>query len=662
MDVDSFYTNVHMDFHTPDLQKEVGRDFEPEEFSRRLEKSDVESITFFTKGHHGNSYYDTKIGKKHPNLRRNLLKDVVDCCHRRGIEVIAYYTLVWDNYLGRKYPDWVQKDGKGERLTAENLPQEERWTYLCLNSPYPEEKIYPQIKEIINLGVDGFFFDILFYHPDACTCDYCLEEMEELGLDHESERDMSEMRRRNTLNFAERTTDFVKGLDEDLIVTYNHKEQPGYTAELQEYCDYLLIESLPAQWGYLHTPYIARYVRGLDVPFQGMTGVFHRSWGDFGTVKNENQLLYEISTSIAHGATTSVGDHLPPRGELEEGKYRTIGEAFKFAKRRKENLLGLNPTADVALYSEDNYDPSLSDVSDSVVGGSKVLIESHILFDVVDSSVSGKLDDYGIVIVPSDQSLPGELAEGLDGYVKAGGNLIAFNTGGISKGNFTLDCLGIKYHSLSPYSFNYLLLPDDLSDGIPEGPMVSYDTMTQVMTCEAETVAKAMIPTTQRFGERGFSHRQAPPEEATPYPAITENEYGAGRAIYVSAPILGDFYDKDYFGHRRLVENLADRCLSGGRSLSTDAPSNVEVTMLEGDGKQVVNLINFGVKRPGGGVPPQIESVNPVQDIELRVKGKTPSRVSKEPESEELDWTREDDMTVTKIGSLKTHCLVEFEY
>jgi len=663
MKLDSYFTNVHMDFHTPTLQRDIGRDFEPERFADRLVENEVDSIAFFAKGHHGNSYYDTDVGKVHPHLERNLLKEVVEACHAEDIKVLAYYTLVWDNYLEEDYPDWVQRDKTGNILKSENLVEmgEKRtWTYLCLNSPYPEEKIYPQIREIVDLGADGFFFDILMYHSDACTCQYCQKEMRARGLDPESDEDLAELRKFSTLNFAEEATSFIKGLDRDLIVTYNHKEQPGYTAKLQKYSDYLLIESLPGNWGYQHTPYMARYVRTLDTPFQGQTGIFHRSWGDFGTVKHQRQLDYEIATSLSHGAMISIGDHVLPRGELEKTKYDNIGNTFKFAKEANEQL-GAEPIADVAVIAEDGYDPSCNATDPSVIGASKALIESHILFDIIDSSSIDNLGEYEALILPSSQTLNEEFARSTDSYVRSGGNLIVAHTGGLTGDKFQLDSLGVKYHAVSPYSFSYLNLPEDLSENAPEGPMVSYNSMIQVHPESARVTGTATVPATERYSDRGFSHRQAPPENDSPYPALTENSYGDGKAIFVAAPIFKDFYQEDYYGHRVLAENLVESCLPTSRTVITNAPPNVEITFLQKGKRKILNLVNFSAKRPGN-TEPQIEEASSVKRIELQVAlDKKPASVEAKPAEELVEWSMSEDRLVLRIEELTTHSSIVIE-
>ena len=93
---------------------------------------------------------------------------------------------------------------------------------------------------------------------------------------------------------------------------------------------HLELESLPTGgWGYDHFPVSAGYARTLGMDYLGMTGKFHKSWGEFGGFKHPNALRYEAMLSVANGASVSVGDQLHPSGEMDMVTYNLIGKAYK---------------------------------------------------------------------------------------------------------------------------------------------------------------------------------------------------------------------------------------------------------------------------------------------------------------------------------------------
>lgn len=369
-------TNIHLDFHNPDFAPEVGADFDPERFARCLDEANVDSIAVFAKCCQGYSYYDTEVGVRHPTMDEDLLAAQIEACHERDITVLGYYGLGYDNRVVEANPDWYQRDGDGEPIAT--VEADDRWDYVCLNSPYVDEQVHPQVRELLEYDLDCLWFDILLYHEDACTCRYCTESMEASGLDPDDPEDRKRHRRQVCESVARRTSRMIKDRDEDLVTVYNHRMDLGLTTALQEYQDYLVIESLPERWGYFHTPMMARYTRNLDRVVQMMTGVFHEHWGDFGSVKHPNQLKYELSQALIHHMPVSIGDQLPPRGELEAAKYEAIGEAFRFARDRE--LPDATPVRDVALVYPGDTDPAgrkLWASPNGAIGGTKLLCETH---------------------------------------------------------------------------------------------------------------------------------------------------------------------------------------------------------------------------------------------------------------------------------------------
>lgn len=619
-------TNIHLDFHTPPLQPDIGAEFDPDQFGKCLEEANVDSIALFAKCCHGMSYYDSDIGTVHPNLDFDLLAAQIESCRDRGISVLAYYVLAWDNLPGADNPDWYQRDGDGDVLNAET--REDRWEWLCLNSPYAEELVLPQVRELLGYDLDGFFFDILLYHKDACTCRYCQRDMRDQGLDPNDPAARQRHRSRVCREFAARTTDLINDRDEEQVVVYNHKLAPGLTSSLADSMNYLLIESLPVGWGYMHTPMSARYARNFDRPVQGMTGAFHEVWGDFGTVKDETQLKYELAISLSHHVPVSVGDQLLPRGELEPAKYDIVGEAFAFAKER--SLPAADPVRDVAVVVPGSADPSGADPvvpgeptprENGGVGATKLLCEAHRQFDILDEALTQRLLDdagFGTVVLPSTGALAPETERAVRSFVAGGGGLVATDASSLdADGSFALgDVLGVERRGRLPYSAGYVDL-DAYDDGVPDVSCVSYEGFQSVALDGASRCARVVAPTTERSETRRFSHHQAPPERETDVPAITRNEYRDGAAVYVATPLFDQYYESAYHGHRRLLSNVLDD-VGNDRAYTVDAPASVEVNAMRTDDATYLHFVNYHAGRPGAGLP-QIDEVVPVTDVTATV-------------------------------------------
>src|SRR3989339_158794 len=100
------FRQVHLDFHTsPDIER-VGSKFDKKQFQKALRAGYVDSITCFAKCHHGWSYYETKVGLKHPHLQIDLLRAQYDACREIGVNVPIYLSAGLDNAISHCHPEW----------------------------------------------------------------------------------------------------------------------------------------------------------------------------------------------------------------------------------------------------------------------------------------------------------------------------------------------------------------------------------------------------------------------------------------------------------------------------------------------------------------------------------------------------------------------------
>lgn len=617
-------TNVCFEFHIPEFQRGIGENFDREAFADRLRTANTDNVLFEAKCAYGHAYYDTELDNRHPNLDSDLdlYGEIHDACHDADMEVHTYYCLVYDNVSGVGNPDWYQRDGDGTKLEAPELGEENTWDYLCLNSPYAEEVVFPQVAELLDgYDIDALFFDILLYHEDACTCRYCKETMRERGLDPADPEDRARHRQWVCERFAGRMTRFIKDRDEDVVVTYNHPLGLGLTTDLAEHMDYVLIESLPAGWGYLHTPVSARYARNLDRPVQGMTGIFHQVWGDYGSVKHANQLQYELATSLLHHLPVSVGDQLLPRGELMDPRYDVIEDAFAFVKER--SLPAADPVRDVAVVYPGAHDPGrsgeiedLRPAENGVTGASKLLLDTHQQFDVLDERLARDLlDEFEVAVLPDTGELDPGTVEAVRSFVADGGSLLATATSSLTGDGFALaDVLGVEYEGRLPYSTAYVRL-DEPVEGVPDIDTVTYGAFQSVRSTTADSLASVVRPVTERSATRRYSHFQSPPDAPIDVPAVTRNDFGDGEARYVGTDLFVQYYDQDYHAHRALLDHQVT-ALQTDRRLATDAPTSVEVNAMRDDDDRYVHLTNQQTYRTGGSIP-QIAEIPTLHDVSI---------------------------------------------
>src|ERR1035437_8614847 len=95
MKPDAMLCRSHPDFHLP-ADVEVGEGFDGDAYARRLKENGADAVAIFAKCHYGHSYYYTKVGYRHPGLKKDMIAEVVCGCRKHGLGVIGYYSVFLD--------------------------------------------------------------------------------------------------------------------------------------------------------------------------------------------------------------------------------------------------------------------------------------------------------------------------------------------------------------------------------------------------------------------------------------------------------------------------------------------------------------------------------------------------------------------------------------
>ena len=70
-----FYDN-----HTHPENPDVGKNFDPEDFTDQIKSCNVDYLAFHARCNAGMAYYNTKIGTRHPALAYDLFGQLAECC------------------------------------------------------------------------------------------------------------------------------------------------------------------------------------------------------------------------------------------------------------------------------------------------------------------------------------------------------------------------------------------------------------------------------------------------------------------------------------------------------------------------------------------------------------------------------------------------------
>lgn len=533
---------IHLDFHTSPFIPDVGVDFDATEFARTLKAAHVNSVTCFAKCHHGMCYYPTATGASHPATGdRDLLGEQIEALHREGIRVPIYTTMVWEERIAQLHPEWRQmtQEGRfaGDGLGPDGKPGHKgMWKFNNFLDPDYQDHFEAHLLEILDRygdAVDGFFIDILFFHPDGGWSDASRTFREQHNLMEPTRANFERFQGLAQASFAKRFTPLIQGKQPNATVFYNAQNDGNLDPQVGprargDFQTHFEIESLPSGfWGYHHFPRMARMQSHWGKPWLGMTGRFQKMWGDFGGVKPQAALEYECFRAQALGGASSVGDQLPPRGVLDPAAYELIGAVYgqwEEAEPFYEGAERITPPIAILTPNSPGVDGSLSEE-----GAVMLCQELHYDCDVVDAV--DDLSGYQLLILPDVCVLTEELAAKVDAFRERGGKILASHQAVCGLSSLPLEVEGLE--ELYPTFWR-----DEAGDLLGAGERVLYSQGTRVVPGSgAQVRLQRVLPYFQRSDLRFSSHFQTPPvAEPDTHPALVT---GPGFA-YFADPVFRD--------------------------------------------------------------------------------------------------------------------------
>ena len=158
------FRQIHLDFHTSPNIAGIGERFDKKRWQETLQAAAVDSITLFSKCHHGWSYHPTSVGKIHPHLNFDLLRAQYDATKEIGINAPVYLSAGFDQMAAEMHPDWREADQDGKCISRGPGAFDAGYHFMDFHSPYLDY-LCEQIREAVRLfpECDGIFLDIRSY-------------------------------------------------------------------------------------------------------------------------------------------------------------------------------------------------------------------------------------------------------------------------------------------------------------------------------------------------------------------------------------------------------------------------------------------------------------------------------------------------------------------
>ena len=651
------FRQVHLDFHTSEHIEDIGKKFDKKQFQTALKKGHINSITLFSKCHHGWAYHPSKANEIHPHLDFDLLGAQIQAAHEIGVKTPIYLSAGLDEKMAHRHPEWLVRNLDESTTWAKDFT-EPGYHKMCMSSPYLDYLV-KQIEEVCkNYDADGIFLDIAGVQP--CYCQNCIAEREELGLNPYDENDVLKHAETVYKRYAEKTRAAVDKYKPNLSLFHNGGHIRQGRRDLVNYNTHLELESLPTGgWGYDHFPFSARYCQGLGVDYLGMTGKFHGSWGEFGGFKHHNALRFEVALAAANGAKCSVGDQLSPSGEMDMVTYDLIGSAYSELEGKEEWLDNVESVADIAIISPEAYVGDLSTgqmtkVDDSGSGVCRIMLEGKYLFDVID--FESDLSKYKVIILPDVIRADTDFAKRLREFCDCRGKVLATGKSALyeNSNEFCLN-LGAEWIKENPYKPDYFRPLEKIKDMGDTG-YIMYGNGEKIR-CIGNELGIRENPYFNRTRAHFCSHQHTPNSCEYGGAGMTEGKDG----IYIAWNIFADYAQSGELHLKQMAIFALDRLLDSAKTLKTNLPAQGIVTLMKQNDRLICHLLYASPVKRGNGIE-VIEDIVPIYNVELAIK--TDRKINKvylAPQKEDIDFTYDNGYISVKLDKIECHQMVVFE-
>jgi len=594
-----FYSDLYrrhlLDMHIDDWNPEFLSQFSPETYVENLKKANINYAMLYLQSHAGLCYYPTKTGHIHKAFenRPDLMKQLVDLCHKNDIKVIGYYSLIYNSREHDAHPQWrmVTADGKSRRengTTGDELDfastKLARYGFCCPSNPDYRQFVYAQIDEMLEyFDCDALFFDMPFW-AHTCYCEHCRKAFGK-PIPSNHPRELVEFKAWMMGQFIQSVTDHVKMRRPDMPVEHNFAQAVAAThnsaclEEVLAACDYVggdLYGDL-----YNHS-FACKFYKNAtrNQPFEQMLSRCKPALRMHTLNKTHDQLKTAVSSTIQHHGATLIIDAIDPIGTMDPRVYDQIGKIFEFQKDYEPYFTG-KMMEQVGLYYglRSRADKTAPTSLSCCTNAGRTLIKNHIPFGVTGAFCD--LNTYQILIAPVLSEMEEKDNQRIIDYVRQGGTLYLSGCGNASlvetlTGN---RALGITKE------VNVYVAPKPAYEEAFLGFNAKYPLPFEIAASMvephgAEVIATLTFPYTKPDDIRFASIHSNPPGIASDLPAVTVNSFGNGTVIWSALP----FENIPWEEYCQILLNLLHLKGKPDYFFTSDAPANVEITAFQNPG------------------------------------------------------------------------------
>ncbi len=621
-----------LDMHIEDWDERFLSEFDPDEYFRMLKKAQITAPMIYIQSHVGLCYWPTETGVMHRAFigKEDQMRRLVDLCHKDGMDVVVYYSIIFNNREFERHPEWRMRDAYGQDSRFHGG----RYGLCCPNNEEYCEFVKAQIREFCEyFEFEGVFFDMTFW-PEVCYCDSCRKKWNE---EYEGELpEIVDWTDRSWLAFDRKRHEWIEEFGQ-MCTDEVHRYRPEASVEHQ-YGNSIAFwrfgnnENISKVSDYIGTDLYggirqqslackAWYNLTMNQPFQYMTSRCYPKLDEHTTTKSEDQLRQCVGMTYLHHGASLLIDAVDPQGTLDERVYDLIGRVYQEGKAYEPYLRIGKQEYDVSLYFNLNgkYDYNGNGIHvmdhrldrdtgsagtmphyDALKGASDILAANHIPYGIINNWKREEMFGHRVLVIPDAPGMSRKEAETVLDYVQGGGHLYI---SGACQDELMQAFFSTKTEGFFDGRMTYLAptKEGEIMDGYftEKYPLVMFEPAVKVQKGWRGRVLAAlafpytkpgcrwsMFPTDiheEEYVEKNdpaypFSTIHAnPPGIWTEEPGMLYAEYGKGSVIWSAVPIER----AERYQHGRIFVNII-RMLAGEEfCFEAEASETVECVMFD---------------------------------------------------------------------------------
>lgn len=645
------FLGIHFDFHAGDDNFEIGKYTTPEMITEVIEKVRPDYIQCDCKGHAGFSSYPTRVGHPAPGIVVDALKIWREVTAGHGISLYMHYSGVWDNQAVLHRPDFavVNADGKRDSQQTSTL------------GSYVDELLIPQLQELSDVyGVDGVWVDgdcwatKPDYSPAALQAFRAATGLEEIPRKPGDANwfEFREFFREAFRRYVRRYVDALHAHNPAFQIASNWNFSSFVPEPVSANVDYISGDYTPqnsvnsARW---EGRCMARQGKPWDLMAWGFaTKFFSPNPEDDDPAyctKTAVQLMQEAAVVLALGGGFQAYFTQRRDGAVRLYQMDVMSEVAKFARARQAYCHRAEAVPQVAmLHSSYDYyrrNDNLFAPGEFPIakrGTLQALLENQLSVEVLsEHHLTGRMGEYGLIVVPEIESLAPDFRTELLDYVRQGGSLLVI--GGKAARFFTPE-LGVELEGPFEEKVQRFLGFNGAMTGLSKIGI-------QPVWAHVDT---------QPFGRLHLDNDTTFPSN----PAATIACLGKGKiaGIYFS---FGERYVRGQTALAREFLGALVRELFPAPLVEVRGSHLVDVALNRKDGHLALNLVNTGGPHANRDVYTydEVPPLGPLQ-VSLRLP-REPRSVQLQPGDRQVEWRYVDGILGIQVPGLPIHEILWIE-